>query len=100
MSGLGLAQTQRCFAGVSAPERAKVGTVATPANGLPHETLSPREFQVLRLIAAGKSLKEIKAELFLSEKTVGTYRTRFTEKLNLATTVEVTRYALQHRLVE
>ena len=67
---------------------------------LPHETLSQREFQVLRLIAAGKSLKEIAAELFLSEKTVGTYRTRLTEKLNLATNIELTRYALQNRLVE
>lgn len=67
---------------------------------LPHETLSQREFQVLRLIAAGKSVKEIAAELFLSEKTVGTYRTRLTEKLSLATNVELTRYALQHRLVD
>lgn len=67
---------------------------------LPHESLSQREFQVLRLIAAGKSVKEIAAELFLSEKTVGTYRTRLTEKLSLATNVELTRYALQHRLVD
>lgn len=67
---------------------------------LPHETLSQREFQVLRLIAAGKSVKEIAAELFLSEKTIGTYRTRLTEKLSLATNVELTRYALQHRLVD
>ncbi|MGC3958967.1 MAG: response regulator transcription factor [Verrucomicrobiota bacterium] len=67
---------------------------------LPHEALSQREFQVLRLIAAGKSLKEIATELFLSEKTVGTYRARLTEELSLATNVELTRYALQHRLVE
>lgn len=67
---------------------------------LPHETLSQREFQVLRLIAAGKSVKEIAADLYLSEKTVGTYRGRITEKLSLTTNVELTRYALQHRLVE
>lgn len=67
---------------------------------LPHEALSQREFQVLRLIAEGKSVKEIAAELFLSEKTVGTYRARIAEKLSLVTNVEMTRYALQHRLVE
>lgn len=65
-----------------------------------HETLSQREFQVLRFIATGKTIKEIAAALFLSEKTVGTYRTRIAEKLGLGTNVELTRYALQHRLVE
>lgn len=65
-----------------------------------HETLSQREFQVLRLIATGKTIKEIAADLGLSEKTVGTYRTRISEKLGLGTNVELTRYAMQHRLVE
>ncbi len=65
-----------------------------------HDTLSQREFQVLRLIAAGKTLKEIAGELSLSEKTVGTYRARISEKLQIGTNVELTRYALQHRLVE
>lgn len=66
----------------------------------PHEALSNRELQVLRLIASGKTLKEIAADLSLSEKTVGTYRGRIAEKLALASNVELTRYALQHRLVE
>lgn len=65
-----------------------------------HDTLSQREFQVLRLIASGKTIKEIAADLELSEKTVGTYRTRISEKLHLGTNVELTRYAMQHRLVE
>lgn len=65
-----------------------------------HETLSQREFQVLRLIASGKTIKEIAADLGLSEKTIGTYRTRISEKLGLGTNVELTRYAMQHRLVE
>jgi DNA-binding NarL/FixJ family response regulator len=65
-----------------------------------HETLSQREFQVMRLVAAGKTIKEIASELSLSEKTVGTYRTRIAEKLGLRTNVEITRYAMQHRLVE
>jgi DNA-binding NarL/FixJ family response regulator len=66
----------------------------------PHESLSNRELQVLRMIAGGKTIKEIAAELFLSEKTVGTYRTRLSEKMGLGTNVELTRYALQHRLVD
>jgi DNA-binding NarL/FixJ family response regulator len=55
---------------------------------------------VLRLIAAGKTIKEVATELALSEKTVGTYRTRISEKMRLATNVELTRYAMQHRLVD
>ncbi len=66
----------------------------------PHETLSNRELQVLRLIATGKTVKEVASQLSLSEKTVGTYRTRISEKMGLATNVELTRYALQHRLVD
>lgn len=66
----------------------------------PHEALSNRELQVLRLIASGKSVKEIAAELSLSEKTVGTYRSRLAEKMALSSNVELTRYALQHHLVE
>jgi len=68
--------------------------------GTPHEALSNRELQVLRLIAAGKTLKEIASELSLSEKTIGTYRARLAEKLRLSTNVELTRYALQNRLAD
>ena len=66
----------------------------------PHESLSSRELQVFRMVALGKSIKEIAAELALSEKTVGTYRTRISKKMGLATNVELTRYALQQRLVD
>jgi len=66
----------------------------------PHEALSPRELQVLRLIALGRSLKEVAAELGLSEKTVATYRARLAEKTGLRTNVEITRYAMKHGLVE
>jgi two-component system, NarL family, invasion response regulator UvrY len=68
--------------------------------GEPHETLSGRELQVLRLVATGHTLKEIAAELHLSEKTIATYRARIAEKLGVSTGVELTRYALQHRLVD
>lgn len=70
------------------------------APNAPHEALSNRELQVLRLIASGRTVKEIAGELSLSEKTIGTYRARISEKLRLSTNVELTRYALQHELVD
>jgi DNA-binding NarL/FixJ family response regulator len=66
----------------------------------PHETLSNRELQVLRLVALGKSLKEVAADLALSEKTISTYRTRVSQKLGLGTNVELARYAERHKLVD
>ena len=66
----------------------------------PHEALSARELQVLRLIAMGRTLKEISTELAVSEKTVATYRARISEKMQLGTKVELTRYALKHKLVD
>lgn len=65
-----------------------------------HESLSHREYQVMIRIAAGKSVKKIAAELFLSIRTVSTYRTRVLEKMHLKTNAELIRYALQHNLVE
>jgi DNA-binding NarL/FixJ family response regulator len=66
--------------------------------GQPHETLSHRELQVLKRIAEGRSIKEIAAELALSEKTIATYRSRISGKLQLSSNVELTRYALLHHL--
>jgi len=74
--------------------------VSGEAPASPHETLSNRELEVLRLIAAGKTIKEIAAELHLSEKTIGTYRLRLSKKMNLSSNVELTRYALQHNLAD
>lgn len=65
-----------------------------------HETLSDREFQVMQLIAGGKTLAEIAEELALSTKTVSTYRTRLLEKMNLKTNAEIIRYALENGLIE
>ena len=70
------------------------------APATPHELLSNRELQVLRLIAGGQTVKEIAGELSLSEKTVATYRARISEKMRLATNVELTRYAMQNHLVD
>lgn len=66
---------------------------------LPHQLLSNREYQVMRLIASGKSLKEIADELMVSEKTVTTYRARILEKMKLKNNVELTIYAISHRLL-
>jgi DNA-binding NarL/FixJ family response regulator len=79
---------------------ALAATVAGEAPAVPHEMLSNRELQVLRLVALGKPLKEIAAELSLSEKTIGTYRMRISQKIGLSTNVELARYALQHKLVD
>jgi two-component system invasion response regulator UvrY len=76
------------------------GALAGEASGTSHETLSNRELQVLRLIALGKTIKEISADLALSAKTVATYRSRIAEKMGLSSNVELTRYAMQHQLVE
>jgi two-component system, NarL family, invasion response regulator UvrY len=66
----------------------------------PHETLSEREAQVMRLIAVGKSAKEIASDLSLSVKTISTYRTRILEKMNLRTNADIIRYAMQEKLVD
>ena len=65
---------------------------------LPHENLSAREFQVLRLIAAGKAGKAAGTELGLSHKTISTYRTRILRKLHLHTTSELIKYAVREGL--
>jgi DNA-binding NarL/FixJ family response regulator len=76
------------------------GAMAGEVSGISHETLSNRELQVLRLIALGQTVKEISAELALSAKTVATYRGRIAEKMGLSSNVELTRYAMQHHLVD
>lgn len=65
-----------------------------------HETLSDREYQVMRMIASGKTGKEIAGELFLSVKTISTYRSRILEKMDMKSSAELTHYAIKHRLVE
>lgn len=64
-----------------------------------HETLSDREFQVMQLIANGKTLTEIADTLSLSAKTVSTYRARLLEKLNLKTNSDLIRYAIENSLI-
>ena len=65
-----------------------------------YETLSNREFQVMCLIASGKTVKEIGEELYLSVKTVSTYRTRILEKMKIRNNAELTCYAVKNKLVD
>lgn len=64
-----------------------------------HSTLSDREFETIRMIASGKKLSEIAEAMALSPKTVSVYRARILEKMKMKTNGELTRYALENRLI-
>jgi DNA-binding NarL/FixJ family response regulator len=70
------------------------------AQGMPHEALSDREFQVFRMIAEGKSVTDIAERLHLSVKTVSAHKANLLQKMNMTGTAELIRYAFTHRLVE
>ena len=74
--------------------------LARPTNRPPHEILSDREFEVLRKLGAGRTVGQIADELNLSATTVSTYRSRLLEKMNMTTTAELIRYAVENDLVE
>jgi two-component system invasion response regulator UvrY len=65
-----------------------------------HESLSDREYQVLCMIASGKTVKEIAEILSLSVKTISTHRSRILNKMGMKNNAQIMRYALKHRLVE
>ena len=65
----------------------------------PHEALSDREFEVMRLLVGGHSPTDIGERLHLSVKTVSTHKARILEKLSLGSTAELVRYAMEHKLV-
>jgi two-component system, NarL family, invasion response regulator UvrY len=64
-----------------------------------HEFLSDREFEVLKFLAAGKSVSDIAEQLSLSVTTVSTYRARIMTKMNLKTNADLTLYAIEHKLL-
>lgn len=68
-------------------------------DGPPHELLSDREFEVMCLIASGKTVTEIAEVLSLSDKTISTYRARILEKMGMKTNAELTYYAISNKLV-
>jgi DNA-binding NarL/FixJ family response regulator len=65
-----------------------------------HELLTDREFQVMRMIAKGQSVKQIGKELFISPQTVSTYRFRVLEKMQMKTNADLMRYAIEKKLLE
>jgi two-component system invasion response regulator UvrY len=64
-----------------------------------HEALSGREFEIMIRLANGKSLQEISSELFISDKTVSTYRSRIMEKMEFSRNTELTRYCIENQLI-
>lgn len=67
--------------------------------GQPHERLSDREFEVLKLLASGKTVSQVAQELTLSVKTISTHRTRILKKMGMKTNAELTHYAVRNGLV-
>jgi two-component system, NarL family, invasion response regulator UvrY len=74
--------------------------VAGEGAGAPHERLSDREFEVLRMLASGRTVSQVAANLNLSVKTVSTHRTRILKKMEMKTNAELTHYAVKNRIVE
>ena len=83
--------------GVHVSDAAAAGLVS--AERAPHQNLSDREFEVLRLLAGGRSPTEIAEQLHLSVKTVSTHKANVQDKLGLGGTADLVRYALEHKLV-
>lgn len=78
----------------------KLATQIRPGGELLHHSLSDREYQVMHMIATGKSVKEVASEMGLSVQTVSTYRVRVLKKLGMQTNAELIRYAIQNGLVD
>jgi DNA-binding NarL/FixJ family response regulator len=79
--------------------QALIENLNAPTEGDPHERLSDREFQTMRMIASGKRLSDIAEALALSPKTVSVYRARVLEKMGMGNNAELTHYAIKHGLV-
>ena len=76
----------------------KLADILISDDKMPHERLSNREFEIMRMIAAGKTTGEIAGILFISTSTVGTYRSRIMEKMALKTNADLARYVVENRL--
>ena len=74
--------------------------IGEPSEELPHERLSDREYQVMCMIASGKTVKEIGRELNLSVKTISTHRARILQKMNMKNSAQLTHYAIKYKLVD
>jgi len=81
--------------------QALIESLSAPEDsGSPHEKLSDREFQTLKMIASGQRLADIAGALALSPKTVSVYRARILEKMGMSSNAELTHYAIKHGLVD
>ena len=74
--------------------------LGAPRDRAPHEALSEREFEILKLIARGPGLKDIAEKLHISPKTVTTYRARILEKTGLTSNAALVRYVVEHALID
>ena len=77
-----------------------VQSLNEPADALPHQRLSNREIDVFRRIAAGQTITQIAQTLFVSAKTVSTYKTRILEKMQMPHEAALVRYAMRHKLFD
>ena len=77
-----------------------LGRWSTRTASTPHDSLSDREYQVLRMLGSGLTVSDIARDLSLSVKTVSTYRMRVLEKLGMRTNAELMRYAIENGLLE
>ena len=73
--------------------------IMTPEKELPHKQLSNREFEIFNLLASGKSITEIGAQLHLSVKTVSTHKSRILTKMGMHSLAEIVQYAVAHHLL-
>jgi two-component system, NarL family, invasion response regulator UvrY len=87
------------YIGALFAEKLAYGLISNTEKPL-HETLSAREYQVLLLIASGKSPRAIAQEMALNVKTINTFRSRLLHKMMLAGNAELTRYAIEHHLID
>jgi two-component system invasion response regulator UvrY len=88
----------RCISTELAETLASV--LAGDGTGAPHERLSDREFEIMKLLASGKTVSEVGVKLALSVKTISTHRTRLLKKMEMRTNAELTHYAVRNHLVE
>jgi len=78
----------------------KLADFSWEGDKFPHEKLSDREFDIFKMIASGNTVKEVAANLFLSVKTVSTYKARIYEKMKLQSRVDITSYAIKNKLID
>ena len=99
---LGAIRKISCGAKYVSPELTEymVSNLGKKAEENAHQMLSDREFQIMILLAKGKSSREIAGELFISEKTVGTHRFRILQKMGLKKNTDLTFYAINNKLID